>query len=140
MTSGLTPVISSHHSLIDWLNDVDLWIEPALFRGLGIFLPGLALWPDGILSTIFAGISKAHKLLGIPKSLRHRQYHEPVIAYVRTITDRRVVVVGHSLGGGLAQLVGATAGVPCVSFSGTQKQTGTQKQSHPATEYFEIKE
>ena len=104
------------------------------------FLPGLALWPDGILSTIFAGISKAHKLLGIPKSLRHRQYHEPVIAYVRTITDRRVVVVGHSLGGGLAQLVGATAGVPCVSFSGTQKQTGTQKQSHPATEYFEIKE
>ena len=38
--------------------------------------------------------------------------------YVKSITDRRVVLVGHSLGGGLAQIAGALSGAPCASFSG----------------------
>jgi hypothetical protein len=57
----------------------------------------------------------------------HRDYHSPVVAYVDGIADRRVVVAGHSLGGGLAKMVGAHARRPAVSFSGPGVLDSTRK-------------
>eukprot|EP00047_Mylnosiga_fluctuans_P017100 m.58737 g.58737 ORF g.58737 m.58737 type:complete len:748 (-) comp6922_c0_seq2:121-2364(-) len=106
--------------VIDWIQDFDLWVEPAMFHALSIVVPGLRVWPDGILARIFQGISRVGAFLPMTREalLRHRLYHVPVQEYARSISDRNVVIVGHSLGGGLAQVVGATLGLPAVSFSG----------------------
>jgi putative lipase involved disintegration of autophagic bodies len=45
-----------------------------------------------------------------------------VVDYVYRIKDRRVIVAGHSLGGGLAKIAGGHSGFPSVSFSGPGSQ------------------
>jgi len=49
-------------------------------------------------------------------------YYTPLVNYVKSINDRNVVLTGHSLGGGLARIVGAFTGsagvVCCVAASG----------------------
>lgn len=47
--------------LVDWLRDVDLWIEGALFSHLApIFLPGLTWWPNRLVASAIAAIGSIH--------------------------------------------------------------------------------
>merc|ERR1712187_158153 len=42
---------------------------------------------------------------------------EPIVDYVNQLRDRRIVLVGHGLGGGIAKLVAARKGHPSVALS-----------------------
>ncbi len=63
--------------IIDWLQDLDLWLEPAIFHALEGLLPGLQLWPDGALSRAFASIARVCEgVLALPPhASRHRLYY-----------------------------------------------------------------
>jgi hypothetical protein len=104
---------------MDWLQDVDIWVENVLFAVSGVGMPSLALWPITLMSRTIHFID-THVATSLGE--RRRRYFEPVVDYVGTVLAKdpgaRFLVVGHSLGGGLASIVGAKVHVPAVALSG----------------------
>eukprot|EP01116_Phalansterium_solitarium_P024110 TRINITY_DN8724_c0_g1_i2.p1 TRINITY_DN8724_c0_g1~~TRINITY_DN8724_c0_g1_i2.p1 ORF type:complete len:1143 (-),score=457.05 TRINITY_DN8724_c0_g1_i2:156-3584(-) len=103
-------------SPLDILQDIDIWLEAGAFQLFSQVLSGLRFWPRDVQAYLIRIISLMDQLLPYADS---RHYFQPIVEYVRQIkTSRDVVVVGHSLGGGLASIVAAKSEVRGISFSG----------------------
>eukprot|EP01065_Artemidia_motanka_P023504 TRINITY_DN28115_c0_g1_i1.p1 TRINITY_DN28115_c0_g1~~TRINITY_DN28115_c0_g1_i1.p1 ORF type:complete len:740 (+),score=141.06 TRINITY_DN28115_c0_g1_i1:50-2269(+) len=122
---------------LDWAQDLDIWLEASLLELFAALLPGLALWPSSLLSDGIGLLSRLQHLIE-PRGRdgRGRAYYAPVEAYVRRLKGPKgcsgphcpqVVLVGHSLGGGLASIVGTRLDLPAVSICGPGIATLSRK-------------
>lgn len=107
--------------LWDVVQDLDLWNVAALLQ-LAVRLPtSLSLWPTDVLSEVAWFVEWLDALFE-PSSVSnpHRHYYTPVLERVLALEREgaRVVLTGHSLGGGLAKIVGAQRNHTAVSLSG----------------------
>lgn len=108
----------------DWTYNAELWSEAALLQIFSVFIPSLPIWPDKMVADLVALSSGVFDI--VPQVL-----DAPTHSYVQEIKDAvaaaqsagnisstNIVFVGHSLGGGLAKLVGTQLNTSSISFSG----------------------
>lgn len=89
----------------DWINDANLWIESAF--------QCLVPYPLGSILTFF------------PDSVRpftkYRNVYEPLTQFIaqrlKVVNKSEILVLGHSLGGGLAKISAAQNGIQSIGFS-----------------------
>eukprot|EP00741_Cyanophora_paradoxa_P023927 tig00021687_g23109.t1 len=94
----------------DWMQNISIWLSAAAVQvaaSLGSFM---STWPTGAIALLIKRLASlvpcaATKGTGHVRALRAREPSLPVL------------LAGHSLGGGLAKLVGAKLSVPAVTFS-----------------------
>ncbi|CAH0520320.1 unnamed protein product [Peronospora belbahrii] len=98
----------------DFVEDVKMFFEPVVFSVLSSIFPTIRIWPDVTFSTLIELYSEMIGLFG----LQHESwYYQELLDYVTSLTDRKVVLTGHSMGGGIARLVGSIVGTISVTFS-----------------------
>ncbi|CAH0487235.1 unnamed protein product [Peronospora farinosa] len=98
----------------DFIEDVKMFFEPVVFSVLSSVFPTIRIWPDVTFSTLIELYSEMIGLFG----LQHESwYYQELLDYVTSLTDRKVVLTGHSMGGGIARLVGSIVGTTSVTFS-----------------------
>ncbi|KNC95893.1 uncharacterized protein SPPG_08654 [Spizellomyces punctatus DAOM BR117] len=104
--------IRGTHGLDDVFQDIYLFSSPALLRFSSYFGTFFSLWPQQTLAQVVR--------------LLYRYAANPALTYFFSVEDyvarvaaenSNVYVTGHSLGGGLALLTGASVNVPAVGFS-----------------------
>ncbi|TDH68195.1 hypothetical protein CCR75_003233 [Bremia lactucae] len=98
----------------DFVEDVKMFIEPVVFSILSSIFPTIRIWPDVTFSTLIELYSEMIGLFGLQHEFWY--YHE-LLDYVTSRTNRKVVLTGHSMGGGIARLVGSIVGATSVTFS-----------------------
>ncbi|OQR80755.1 transmembrane protein [Achlya hypogyna] len=98
----------------DLIEDVKMFAEPVIFAIISSIFPTIRMWPDVTFSTLIELYHEMMSLFGL--SHEYWYYHE-LRHYVQSIQDRDVILTGHSLGGGIARVVGSILGKPSVSFS-----------------------
>lgn len=98
----------------DFVEDIKMFFEPVVFAILSAVFPTIRIWPDVTFSTLIELYSEMISLFGLQHGSWY--YHE-LLDYTTAITDRNVILTGHSMGGGIARLVGSIVGKPSVTFS-----------------------
>jgi len=114
---------------LDILQDVDLYADIGLFQVISTFMPVMNILPDTLIVDLV-------RIASIPEfwtSNNHHYYH-PVLQYVSKIKNRNVIIVGHSLGGAIAQIVGARLEQTAFAFSApgifyTRRKVGVSLQN-----------
>ncbi|KAL9646874.1 hypothetical protein ABK040_013734 [Willaertia magna] len=107
----------------DVVQDVDVWKEAGLLQ-IGSMIGPFSFWPDTLLQDLVLYISKIEELAMVSNSTeesidKSRYYYQRLDDYISTVkTQRNVILTGHSLGGGLAKIVGSKHQVVAVTFSG----------------------
>lgn len=103
------------HQVADWRTNLDIWAPAALFRLVRLVMPlGNTISTDFIQTLLALDV---RSLLGL------RPMWADAVEQVREQARRSnedgyaLVLTGHSLGGGLAQVAGAANGVPTLAFS-----------------------
>ena len=101
------------HRTIDLIQDVSLYSSVISLQAISFLVP-LTAWPsDAIADLVYAG-SAIHNLFPAPP----HEYFRDVEEYVRGLGVKKdLVLVGHSLGGALAKIVGTRVGVSAVAYS-----------------------
>ncbi|CAF3934304.1 unnamed protein product [Adineta steineri] len=87
----------------------DIWIESAVYQLISLLFPWSKLFPDYISSRIIRHMSIIDRLA--QNGEQHRLYVQKVIDVLKKVDQvygktHTFIVVGHSLGGGLAKLAG----------------------------------
>lgn len=102
----------------DLMEDIKMWVEPIVFMLLSTIFPTIRIWPDSTASAVIEWLHGTLQLFGL-QSITAVAYYKPVAEYVRAIKEqgREVVLTGHSLGGGLARVVGSLEMVTSICFS-----------------------
>lgn len=98
----------------DFIEDVKMFIEPVIFTILSAIFPTIRIWPDVTFSTLIELYGELTSLFGLQHEFWY--YHE-LLDYVASIKDREVILTGHSMGGGIARLVGSLVDKTSVTFS-----------------------
>ncbi|EKX36229.1 hypothetical protein GUITHDRAFT_145913 [Guillardia theta CCMP2712] len=100
--------------LSDWLEDVRMWTEPAVFTLLSNVFPTINIWsPQATAMSLLKAIGlpdSEYKYNRLVRHIRHR-------VLPRTPPGHQVVLTGHSLGGGIAHVVAALLNLPAVAFN-----------------------
>ena len=104
------------HRTIDLIQDVSLYSSVISLQAISFLVP-LTAWPsDAIADLVYAG-SAIHNLFPAPP----HEYFRDVEQYARHVMAsgdaQNLVLVGHSLGGALAKIVGSRLGVSAVAYS-----------------------
>jgi lipase ATG15 len=110
--------------LLDFLEDVRLYSEPMIFHLLSVLFPTIRVWTSDTTSRVIEWMFQFNSFIGL-QSESH--YYRPLAARVLELTRttnlipgqtaENVIITGHSLGGGLARIVGSLTGSPSVSFA-----------------------
>lgn len=99
----------------DWFENLKIWSEIATYQVMAVALP-VQKFPLEFISYYVNAASFLERIL------HHNEpnyYFKAIESYVTGINRNQseVLLVGHSLGGGLAKLIGARSKIPAVSFS-----------------------
>lgn len=114
--------------LIDFLEDVRLYSEPMIFHLLSVLFPTIRLWTSDTTSRVIEWMFQFNSFIGL-QSESH--YYRPLAARVLELTKatsnstksvpgqsaENVIITGHSLGGGLARIVGSLTQTPSITFA-----------------------
>ncbi|KXS19429.1 hypothetical protein M427DRAFT_450463 [Gonapodya prolifera JEL478] len=103
------------NSLTDVLTDMDLWSESAIFQTADFFVPTVRVWPVGFTQKL-VDLASMTSWLNISE-FKFKNLTDHVQSVLRNRSGDQVVLTGHSLGGGLASIVAAEAGLRSVVFS-----------------------
>ena len=101
----------------DYLEDLRMWTEPVAKSLLTLIFPTVRAWSPKTTAMVFDAYQEFLSFIGIPDDIQYK--YQQLLDYIK---DRNfspsdnVVLTGHSLGGGIAQIVGAIARVPTVTF------------------------
>lgn len=99
----------------DWAQNLDNWNEVAILQALDYLVPTVSIWPPKIGQFLVSIFSVDYFL----SSQGGSTYYQDVDAYVaRVIGERRTVIMaGHSLGGGLASILGGKYNLRAITLS-----------------------
>eukprot|EP01080_Neovahlkampfia_damariscottae_P007553 gene7553-11876_t len=105
------------HSLIDLIQDVDIWKEIGLLQILSVVGPFVSFWPEDLTARIVYLVSLLEELF-IGNRSEMTFYYTVLDDYVRNNKHlRNIILTGHSLGGGIANIVGAKQKLKAITFS-----------------------
>ncbi len=110
--------------LQDIMEDFKLFAEPVIFALLSTAFPTIRMWNHETTARIIEGLYEFNSFFGLQGE---PEYYRPLAQRVLDISDEysasgdaapdpNIVITGHSLGGGLARIVGTLTGQPSVSF------------------------
>lgn len=103
-------------SIVDGLEDLDLWSEALQLELVSMVFPFVFTWPDSSTAVLVQVMSYLERMF-VPTD-DDFSYFSSVLAYVRLIkSQRKVMMTGHSLGGSVAQVVGAKEGLPAITYN-----------------------
>jgi len=105
----------------DIIEDARLWVEPVLLDFLSNAFPTIRLWPPGSTALFIRGLHRMKDLFQTKVSLDYIGPLEDAIRgqqakYVNR-SDWQFFLTGHSLGGGLAGIIGGRLKLEAVAFS-----------------------
>jgi hypothetical protein len=96
----------------DVVNDILLWSTPAILQGSSYFGTFMSLWPQKVAAKLVAAVSRyvafSNFLIFRPTEL---------LVQDLLLQNRTVYITGHSLGGGIASIVGSRLGIQAISVS-----------------------
>ncbi|UJR21452.1 hypothetical protein I4U23_024537 [Adineta vaga] len=100
--------------LYEWLIDFDTWNEAFLYQVLSILFPWSKLFPEYMTARIIKHLSILERLVSTNMKQLNKQrfYLQQLVPKLKRIRQlyrnkRSFILVGHSLGGGLAKLAGS---------------------------------
>lgn len=117
----------------DALADAQLWLGAVLFQVVRAFVPmGETISP--VLPHLVKGVSLIED-----KALQDVSYYKEVNSFVTKLKggkddNTQLVIVGHSLGGGIAMVTGAQTKVPSVALSGPNNLISRRTFDPPISE------
>jgi lipase ATG15 len=104
--------------LRDFMEDVNLYAEAVVFSMLSAVFPTIRLWTHDTTSRVIEWLYESNSFFGLASEA---EYYQPLTDRVKELQQQQktgsVVLTGHSLGGGLARIVGTLTYAPSVSFS-----------------------
>ncbi|KNC50535.1 uncharacterized protein AMSG_00697 [Thecamonas trahens ATCC 50062] len=108
-------------NLWDVVQDLAIWYPAALLQTAVALPTTLSLWPTDVLASVVGVLGSLESWLDPERDARF--YHAPILAHLHARAaelppSTTFVVTGHSLGGGLAKIVGALGNVTAVALSG----------------------
>lgn len=99
--------------LVDFIQDFFIWKEIALLQFSSFFGPFVAYWPESMTTLLIEIVSFVEKTIEDETA-----YYTPLEEYIKSIKSKRnVIMTGHSLGGGIVNIVGARQDVQSIAFS-----------------------
>jgi len=104
--------------LNDLMEDVMLYAEPVIFTLLSAVFPTIRLWTHDTTSRVIEWLYEFNSFFGLQQEAEYyRPLAQRVLEIAKNNSSSNVIITGHSLGGGLARIVGTLTGVASVSFS-----------------------
>jgi hypothetical protein len=102
--------------LRDFMENAKLFGEPVVFQMLSSIFPTMRYWSHNTGAKVIAWLFELNSFFGLQEEA---DYYKPLVERVMELSRQgtRVIITGHSLGGGLARIVGALTHEPSVSFS-----------------------
>jgi lipase ATG15 len=126
----------------DYLEDLRMWTEPVAKSMLTLAFPTVRAWSPKTTAMVFDAYQEFLAFIGIPDDLQYK--YQRLLEYVNARkfeNGRTVVLTGHSLGGGIASIVGAIAKLPTVTFlSPGMYQTASKFFYHSSKHYRQYAE
>uniref|UniRef100_A0A7S2JYL0 Fungal lipase-type domain-containing protein n=1 Tax=Zooxanthella nutricula TaxID=1333877 RepID=A0A7S2JYL0_9DINO len=120
--------------IMDYAENLRMWTEPVSLQLLSTVFPTVRIWPRDTTAMVIGGIHRILKGLAVQDDQWH--YRE-ILEHVRQLPpEREVVVTGHSLGGGIALIIGALTGHLAVAiqppgvYHSLAKHQTQQEQAH----------
>ena len=101
----------------EFIESAKMWDEAAVFQSVSIIVPFLQYLPMKLVAEY---VSKSSFLNKIFHGGSTDHFFKAIEDYVKVIiktNSSEVMLVGHSLGGGVAKIIGARQKIPAVSFS-----------------------
>lgn len=102
--------------LRDFMEDAKLFGEPIIFHMLSAVFPTIRFWSTNTAARVIEWLYELNSFFGLHEE---PEYYKPLVERVVELSQsgKKVMITGHSLGGGLARIVGALTELPSVSFS-----------------------
>jgi len=99
----------------NFLEDIRLWTEPVALGILATVFPTIRVWPRDTVEMVILGVHDLLELFGLPDDMW--SYVELVKHIDSTIApETKLVLTGHSLGGGMAAVISALLHRPMVAI------------------------
>jgi len=124
--------------VVDYLEDIRMWTDPVVLTILYTVLPLTRMWSR---ETTALFIGSLHRLMASVGVRDDGWHYEEILEHIRALAaagEREVVVTGHSLGGGIALVIGALSGQTAVAiqppgvYHSLAKHQAVQKGEHEA--------
>jgi len=94
--------------IMDYAENLRMWTEPVCLQILSTVFPTVRIWPRDTTAMVIGGIHGILKRMDVQDD--QWQYRE-ILEHVYSLpANREVVITGHSLGGGIALIIGALTG------------------------------
>jgi len=103
--------------IVDFVEDIRMWTEPVVLQLVSIVFPTVRIWPQGTVEMVISG---AHQLLEYFNYADDKWSYVALLKHAEMVMHerrKRVVLTGHSLGGGMALIVGAFLNIPTVAIT-----------------------